>query len=55
MFPCNECAKLIAQAGVKKVVYSDDKYLYKKKGQASKVILEKAGVEIVQYKTTGGK
>ena len=55
MVPCNECAKLISQAGVKKVVYSDDKYLYKKKGQASKVILEKAGVEIVQYKTTGGK
>ena len=54
MFPCNECAKLIAQAGIKKVVYSDDKYLHKKKGQASLVILGKAGIAVEQYKSNGG-
>jgi dCMP deaminase len=54
MFPCNECAKLIAQSGIRKVVYSDDKYRHKKKGQASQVILERAGIEVTQYKT-GGK
>jgi dCMP deaminase len=51
MFPCNECAKLIVQSGIRKVVYSDDKYLHKKKGQASKAIMERAGIEFSQYKT----
>lgn len=26
MFPCQHCAKLIAGAGIKEVIYSDDKY-----------------------------
>jgi dCMP deaminase len=26
MFPCNECAKLIIQSGIKEVVYLSDKY-----------------------------
>ncbi len=26
LFPCNECAKLIIQSGIKEVVYMDDKY-----------------------------
>ena len=26
LFPCNECAKAIIQAGIKKVVYDCDKY-----------------------------
>ena len=26
LFPCNECAKLIIQAGIKKVIYYSDKY-----------------------------
>lgn len=26
LFPCNECAKLIIQSGIKKVVYLSDKY-----------------------------
>lgn len=26
LFPCNECAKLIVQSGIKKVVYLNDKY-----------------------------
>ena len=26
LFPCNECAKLIIQAGIKEVVYCSDKY-----------------------------
>jgi len=25
MFPCNECAKLIIQAGIREVVYYEDK------------------------------
>ncbi|MBO4667283.1 MAG: dCMP deaminase family protein, partial [Bacilli bacterium] len=26
LFPCNECAKLIIQSGIKEIVYMDDKY-----------------------------
>lgn len=26
LFPCNECAKLIIQSGIKHIVYMDDKY-----------------------------
>ena len=26
LFPCNECAKLIIQSGIKKVIYLSDKY-----------------------------
>ena len=25
LFPCNECAKLIVQSGIREVVYADDK------------------------------
>jgi dCMP deaminase len=26
LFPCNECAKLIIQSGIKEVVFLEDKY-----------------------------
>jgi dCMP deaminase len=50
MFPCNECAKLLAQSKIKKIIYRDDKYLHKDSGKVSKLIFEKAGIEIVKYK-----
>ncbi|MGL4363442.1 MAG: deoxycytidylate deaminase [Cellulosilyticaceae bacterium] len=45
LFPCNECAKAIIQAGIKEVVYLEDKYKDTKEVQASKYMLELAGVE----------
>lgn len=50
MFPCNECAKLIVQSGVKELFYKDDKFLYKPQGIASKHILTQGGVIIKKYK-----
>jgi len=50
MFPCNECAKLLAQKRVKRIIYSDDKFLLKDKGKAALKIFEKAGIEVVKYK-----
>lgn len=44
LFPCNECAKLIIQAGIKEVVYSSDKYADKDFTIASKRMFEAAGV-----------
>jgi len=49
MFPCNECAKLLAQSKVGKVIYSDDKYLNKDEGKAALRIFEKAGIQIEKY------
>jgi len=44
LFPCNECAKLIIQAGIKEVVYSSDKYADKDFTIASKRMFEASGV-----------
>jgi dCMP deaminase len=43
--PCPDCTKLIIQAGIKRVVYRNDYRL-----SEGKVILEKAGIELVQLK-----
>jgi dCMP deaminase len=48
LFPCNECAKLIIQAGIKEVVYSSDKYADKDFTLASKRMFEAAGVQTRQ-------
>lgn len=48
LFPCNECAKAIAQSGIRKVVYESDKYDGTEGNTASKKILNAAGVELVQ-------
>lgn len=49
MFPCNECAKLLSQSKVKRVFYSDDKFLHKDEGKVSQIIFEKAGIETIHY------
>lgn len=48
LFPCNECAKLVIQSGIKKIVYMDDKYAGTLSDQASKRMLDAAGVEYVK-------
>ena len=49
MFPCNECAKLIIQKGIKKIVYLDDKFLYKESGKAALDIFRTCGVAVERY------
>ena len=44
LFPCNECAKAIIQAGVSEVVYLSDKYADTPATKASKMMLKAAGV-----------
>lgn len=48
LFPCNECAKAIIQSGIRKIVYESDKYDGTEGNVASKKMLQKAGVELVQ-------
>ncbi len=45
LFPCNECAKLIIQAGIVEVIYSDDKYNYTDGVKASMKLFKSAGVK----------
>jgi dCMP deaminase len=44
LYPCNECAKLIIQIGIKKVVYLSDKYAENHLFAAARRMLEMAGV-----------
>ncbi len=55
LFPCNECAKAIIQAGIKTIVYDSDKYDGTPSVKASKKMLTAAGVTFYQYKRTGRK
>lgn len=50
LFPCNECAKLIIQAGLKEVVYLSDKYHDTPEMVASRRLLGMAGVQYRQFK-----
>ena len=53
LFPCNECAKAIIQAGIKKIVYGDNKYDGTPSVIASKRMFKAAGVECVAYDYSG--
>ena len=55
LFPCNECAKAIIQAGIKTVVYADNKYDGTPSVEASKRLMNAAGVRYYQYQPTGKK
>lgn len=55
LFPCNECAKAIIQAGITKIVYADDKYDDTPAVFASKKMLDAAGVVYEKYEFSGRK
>ena len=44
LFPCNECAKVIIQAGIHEVVYLSDKYADTDSVRAAKTMFDQAGV-----------
>ena len=49
LFPCNECAKMIATVGVKEVIFLSDKYKETEGNIISKKILENVGITYRQY------
>ena len=55
LFPCNECAKAIIQCGIKEVIYDCDKYADTPGVQASKRMMDAAGVRYHQYHRTNRK
>ena len=52
LFPCNECAKAIIQAGITEVVYLSDKYNGQDSAVASRRMLETAGVTCRKVETS---
>lgn len=55
LFPCNECAKAIIQAGIKEVIYDCDKYADTPSVAASKKMLAASKVKFRRYERTGRK
>lgn len=51
LFPCNECAKAIIQCGIKEVIYISDKYSETDLVQASKRMLNCAGIKLTQFES----
>ena len=45
LFPCNECAKIIIQSGIKKVIYLSDKYADSENNIASRKLFDMCGVK----------
>jgi len=52
LFPCHECAKLVIQAGIKHMIYYDDKYDGTDSNTASKKLFDLAGVKYEKYTPT---
>ncbi|CAG9833903.1 unnamed protein product [Diabrotica balteata] len=49
LFPCNECAKDVIEAGIKEVVYLSDKYAKKQSTIQAKKMFDKVGVFYREY------
>ena len=47
LFPCDKCAQMIIESGIRKIVYADDKYHDAEFSQAARILLEACGVECV--------
>lgn len=55
LFPCNECAKIIIQSGIKEVIYLSDKHAHKVKTIAAKKMFDAVGIKYWQYKPKNGQ
>jgi dCMP deaminase len=49
LFPCNECAKIVIQNGIKEIIYTSDKYHDDDIWKASRKLLDLAGVKYRKY------
>lgn len=45
LFPCNECAKVIIQSGIREVIYFDDIKVNSISNKAAKIMFSKGGVK----------
>ena len=49
LFPCNECAKLVVQNGIKEVIYLSDKYKETEETIASKIMFDACGIKYTKF------
>jgi dCMP deaminase len=49
LFPCNNCAQILIQSGIKQVVYLHDKYAETDCVKASKKMFDKTGVSYTKF------
>ena len=49
LFPCNECAKAIIQAGISEVIYLSDKYHDTDSSVAARKMFDSAGIAYTKY------
>jgi len=55
LFPCNECAKVIIQAGIKEVIYLSDKYKGTEGNIAAKKMFDVCNIKYREYKKKNKK
>ena len=53
LFPCNECAKVVIQSGIKEIIYLSDKYDGTKENIAAKKMFDACGVSYRKYQSKG--
>lgn len=49
LFPCNDCAKLVIQNGIKEIIYLEDKYKETEGVKASKIMFDTCNVKYTEY------
>ena len=54
LFPCNECAKIIIQSGIKEVIYLSDKYANSENNIASRRLFDRCGIKYSKIKLEDG-
>ena len=54
LFPCNECTKIIIQAGIREIIYMSDKYKATDTVRASKRMLDHAGISYRRFESKKG-
>ena len=55
LFPCNECAKLIIQCGIREVIFMSDKHAEKPHTIAAKRMFDAVGLKYRQFKPQHNK
>ena len=55
LFPCNECAKVIIQSGIKEVIYLSDKYAGTEGNIAAKKMFDVCGIKYREYQKKNKK
>ena len=55
LFPCNECAKIIIQSGIKHVIYLYDKHSKEENNIASRKLFAECGIAVEKLELDGEK